>query len=177
MSRRPKPAGSWETAGVQSATMTLNRAVGAKAALLLTEHRGSLTSSAPEWTADEVEVLRSLWLETLPALPPDPSNAVADNPIAAEFGRQLFFDTRLSSNGSISCATCHQAERRFTDGLQKAQAIGTTERHTPSIVGSAYSPWQFWDGRRDSQWAQALAQKTTGNVTTVDGGNIAAALR
>jgi len=118
---------------------------------------GPWSSSHPEWTEAEVEVLKSLWLTSLPDLPPDRSNAVADNPIAAEFGRQLFFDARLSANGGISCATCHQIERRFTDGLQKAQAIGTTDRHTPSIVGAAYSPWQFWDGRRDSQWAQALA--------------------
>ncbi|MDH5584142.1 MAG: cytochrome-c peroxidase, partial [Gammaproteobacteria bacterium] len=94
---------------------------------------------------------------SLPELPPDPSNAVADNPLAAEFGRMLFFDTRLSANGAVSCATCHQPERGFTDGLQKAQAMGTTLRHTPGIAGMAYSPWQFWDGRRDSQWSQALA--------------------
>ncbi len=112
---------------------------------------------AAAWTDDEVAILRSLWLESLPALAPDPSNAVADNPVAASFGRELFFDRRLSANGGISCATCHQEERRFTDGLKKGQAIGTTDRHTPSIVGSAYSPWQFWDGRSDSQWAQALA--------------------
>lgn len=115
------------------------------------------SSSPQDWTQAEIAVLKSLWLVSLPALPPDRSNAVADNPVAAEFGRQLFFDSRLSANGGISCATCHQQERRFTDGLQKAQAIGTTARHTPSIVGAAYSPWQFWDGRRDSQWSQALA--------------------
>ena len=114
-------------------------------------------STPPAWTDDEIMVLRSLWIGSLPELPADPSNAVADDPLAAEFGRQLFFDARMSANGGISCATCHQAERRFTDGLQKAQAIGTTARHTPSIVGTAYSPWQFWDGRRDSQWSQALA--------------------
>ena len=109
------------------------------------------------WSEEEISVLKSLWLESLPDLPADSSNAVADDPVAVDFGRQLFFDSRLSANGGIACATCHQIERRFTDGLQKGQAIGTTDRHTPSIVGSAYSPWQFWDGRRDSQWAQALA--------------------
>lgn len=114
-------------------------------------------SPPPAWTNEEIVLLRSLWLESLPELPPDPSNAVADNPAAAELGRKLFFDTRLSANGAVSCATCHQAERGFTDGLQKAQGIGTTLRHTPSISGAAYSPWQFWDGRRDSQWSQALA--------------------
>ena len=108
------------------------------------------------WTDDEIAVLRSLSLAALPELPPDPTNAVADDPRAAEFGRQLFFDTRFSRSGNISCATCHQPERRFTDGLPKGVAIGVSRRHTPSIVGTAYSPWLYWDGRRDSQWAQAL---------------------
>ncbi len=111
----------------------------------------------PAWTEDELTTLQSIWLGSLPDLPPDPSNNVADNPLAAAFGRQLFFDRRLSANGGISCATCHQEERRFTDGLPNGQALGTTDRHTPSIIGSAYSPWQFWDGRSDSQWSQALA--------------------
>ena len=111
----------------------------------------------PDWTPQEIDILRSLSLESLEDLPPNPSNAVADNPIAAEFGSLLFSEPRLSANGGISCATCHQPVRRFTDGLPKGQAIGTTDRNTPSLVGVAYSPWQFWDGRRDSLWAQALA--------------------
>jgi cytochrome c peroxidase len=129
---------------------------------------GQWSSINSEWTEAEIDILKSLWLESLLELPPDRSNAVADNPEAAEFGRQLFFDPRLSANGRISCATCHQSERRFTDGLQKAQAIGTTARHTPSIVGTAYSPWQFWDGRRDSQWAQALAPLEDPNEHATD---------
>ncbi|MCP4333426.1 MAG: hypothetical protein GY785_12285 [Gammaproteobacteria bacterium] len=112
---------------------------------------------APAWSADEILVLRSLALESLPPLPLDPSNAVADNPQAAEFGERLFLDPRLSANGGISCSTCHQPFRQFTDGMPKAQAIGTSKRNTPSIVGTAYSPWLYWDGRRDSQWAQALS--------------------
>lgn len=108
------------------------------------------------WTAADIEVLRSLSIDSLPALPDDPSNAVADDPRAADFGRALFFDTRLSGNGGISCATCHQPLRRFTDGLPQGQAIGRAQRNTPSIIGTAYSPWLYWDGRRDSQWSQAL---------------------
>jgi len=110
-----------------------------------------------EWTDAELVLLQSLSLASLPELPPDPTNAVADNPLAAQFGQQLFFDPRLSANGGISCATCHQPIRRFTDGLPKGQAIGTSRRNTPSIVGTAYSPWLYWDGRRDSQWSQALS--------------------
>jgi len=110
-----------------------------------------------DWTDAEIATLRTLTLASLPELPPDATNSVADDPVAAEFGRQLFFDPRFSANGGISCATCHQPIRGFTDGLPKGQAIGTSRRNTPSIVGTAYSPWLYWDGRRDSQWSQALS--------------------
>jgi cytochrome c peroxidase len=102
-------------------------------------------------------VLRSLSLDSLPALQPDPTNSVADDRRAANFGHQLFFDTRLSANGAVSCATCHRPERRFSDGLPKGRGIGLSGRNTPSIAGTAYSPWLYWDGRKDSQWAQALS--------------------
>ena len=119
---------------------------------------GSLRSVEPvPWTEAEVATLRSLWLGSLEPLPPDPTNAVADNPDAARLGQRLFFDPRLSANGAIACATCHQPQRRFTDGLVKGKAIGVSKRNTPSIVGVAYSPWLYWDGRRDSLWAQALS--------------------
>ncbi len=113
--------------------------------------------SPAEWTTSDLVVLQSLSLNNLPALPADPSNAVADEPRAAEFGHKLFFDTRLSANGAVSCATCHQPTRHFSDSFQKGRGIGLSGRNTRSIVGSAYSPWQYWDGRRDTQWAQALS--------------------
>lgn len=109
------------------------------------------------WTSADIVLLQSLSLQSLKPLPADPSNAVADDSKATEFGHALFFDPRLSANGGISCATCHQPIRRFSDGLPRGQAIGTSKRNTPSLVGTAYSPWQYWDGRRDSQWAQALS--------------------
>jgi cytochrome c peroxidase len=109
------------------------------------------------WTDAEVEFLRTLWIGNLPPVPPSPSNAVADDPHAADFGRRLFFDPRLSGNGAVSCATCHQPGRAFTDGLPKGRAIGESARNTRSIVAAAYSPWQYWDGRKDSLWSQALA--------------------
>ncbi|MEM7035048.1 MAG: cytochrome c peroxidase [Chloroflexota bacterium] len=108
------------------------------------------------WTDAELAVIRSLWLETLPSLPPNPSNGVADDPRAAAFGHQLFFDSRLSGNGQFSCATCHQPDLMFTDGLPLAKAAGTTLRSTPTIVGLGHSGWFYWDGRRDSLWSQAL---------------------
>ena len=114
-------------------------------------------ASPKPWTDTDLEVLRSLSIDSLPPLPADASNAVADDVRAAKLCHALFFDTLLSLNSAVSCATCHQPERNFTDGLPKGQAIGTSKRNTPSIVGTAYSPWLYWDGRRDSQWSQALS--------------------
>jgi cytochrome c peroxidase len=110
-----------------------------------------------EWTEGEIAILRSLWIGSLPDLPPDPTNAVADDLRAADLGHKLFFSTSLSPSNAIACATCHRPELRFTDGMQKARGVGESKRNTPSIVGGAHSPWQYWDGRRDSQWAQALS--------------------
>jgi len=115
------------------------------------------SAEAISWTEAEIAILRSLSISSLPPLPADPTNLVADDSRAAEFGRQLFFDPGLSATGSVSCSTCHQPERQFTDGLDKGQGIGQSKRNTPSIVGVAYSPWLYWDGRRDSVWSQALS--------------------
>jgi cytochrome c peroxidase len=109
------------------------------------------------WTDAEMATLRSLWIGSLPELPPDPTNAVADDAQAAAFGHELFFSSSLSPSNSIACATCHRPELRFTDGMRKGRGVGESKRNTRSIVGTAYSPWQYWDGRRDSQWAQALS--------------------
>lgn len=110
----------------------------------------------PEWTEEELVLIRSLWIGSLEPLPPDPTNAVADNPDAAALGHKLFFDTRLSATGDVSCATCHKPESQFQDDLPLGVGIGVMNRRTMPIAGTAYSPWLFWDGRKDSQWAQAL---------------------
>jgi cytochrome c peroxidase len=108
------------------------------------------------WSQGEVEQLRSLWLGSLQPLPPDPSNGVGDDLLAVTLGHSLFFDSRFSRDGDVSCATCHQPDLFFTDGLPQAEAIGTTHRGTQAIAGAAYSSWFFWDGRRDSLWSQAM---------------------
>jgi cytochrome c peroxidase len=108
------------------------------------------------WTEADLALLRGLWIGSLAPLPPDPSNRVADDPRAAELGQRIFFDTRFSANGQVACATCHVPDKQFQDGMALAKGVGTTDRRTMTIVGTAYSPWQFWDGRKDSQWAQAL---------------------
>lgn len=107
-------------------------------------------------TDEEKKQVLSLSLAALKPLPANPGNKYADDPLAADFGKALFFDTDFSGNGAVACATCHKAESAFQDGLPRAKGVGTTDRRTMPLAGAAYSPWQFWDGRKDSLWSQAL---------------------
>jgi cytochrome c peroxidase len=110
----------------------------------------------PEWSDEELTTLRSLSLTSLPPLQADPSNRVADDPAAALLGQRLFFDVRLSVDGTVACATCHIPAQQFQDGTALGRGVGTTDRRTMPLAGVGYSPWLFWDGRKDSLWAQAL---------------------
>lgn len=84
----------------------------------------------------------------LPAWVPPPV-VPADNPMSHDkvaLGRHLFYDTRLSSDGSMSCATCHQQRKAFTDGRSVAEGV-TGERGVRSPMGlanTAYLPTLTW---------------------------------
>jgi cytochrome c peroxidase len=113
--------------------------------------------SGGDWSPAQIQLLESLSIASLPALPAAPSNRVADDPRALRLGDRLFFEPGLSANGEISCATCHLPALYFSDGRPRSVGLAETPRNAPTVVGLAYSPWLFWDGRRDSLWAQALA--------------------
>jgi cytochrome c peroxidase len=106
------------------------------------------------WTAEEWSKARRF--SPLRPLPADPTNALADNPRAARLGHQLFFDPRLSPKG-VACATCHQPERGFTDGIAVANTLAPVQRNTMTILNVGYYRWLTWDGARDSLWHQAAA--------------------
>lgn len=108
------------------------------------------------WTDEDISVLKSLWIGSLPTNPKDPSNAYADNPKAVALGRKFFFDTRFSGNLKVSCDTCHPVNMNFADNLPLAHGMGTKTRRTMPLIGAAYHSWLFWDGRKDSLWSQAL---------------------
>ncbi len=107
-------------------------------------------------SATEVQTVASLSMSKLAPAPADPSNAVEQLPAAQALGKRLFNDTRLSSNGAVSCASCHAPDKQFQDGLAVSKGIGTGARRAMPIVGAGHSPWMFWDGRKDSVWSQAL---------------------
>lgn len=133
------------------------RAAGLASAILVAAVAAGSRHAPPSgWTVEERAVLASLRLSALEPLPADPSNRVADDPRAVALGHRLFFDARLSGNGEVSCATCHDPARDFQDGRALARGVGRTDRRTMPIAHTAWSSWMFWDGRKDSQWAQAL---------------------
>jgi cytochrome c peroxidase len=92
----------------------------------------------------------------LPPPPPDPTNRFADDPRAAALGQALFFDARLSSNGAVRCATCHDPALGFADGKPVAEGLATGTRNTPGLWNVAQQRWFVWDGRSDTLWGQAL---------------------
>ncbi len=116
----------------------------------------SVASFGNRWSEQQRQQIASLLLDRLPAPPADASNRYADSPQAARLGEALFNDRRLSSNGKVACATCHIAGKQFQDGTPLGQGVGQTNRRTMPISGTAYAPFLFWDGRKDSQWSQAL---------------------
>lgn len=84
----------------------------------------------------------------------------ADNPqtpAKIALGQRLFFDTRLSADGTIACSTCHDPARAFTDG--KPLSIGIAgrvgQRNAPTILDALYNKTQFWDGRAATLEQQA----------------------
>jgi len=124
---------------------------------------GCRPATVPEPEPEEVlvvsfndeELSRIASLSGPEALPESPSNAVADDPDAAALGQALYFDTRLSSNGEVACATCHDPALGFADGLELAEGVGPVKRHSPTVLDAARQRWFFWDGRCDSLWCQA----------------------
>ncbi|WP_036241830.1 cytochrome c peroxidase [Mesorhizobium sp. STM 4661] len=110
----------------------------------------------PEFSDAEKKTIASLALSALPSLKPDTTNRFADVPAAAALGSTLFFDQGMSGDGMVSCSTCHKIDRQFQDDLPQAVGVGRTNRRTMPLAGVAHDPWFFWDGRRDSLWAQAL---------------------
>ncbi len=116
----------------------------------------NLATESSEFTPQDIAFLKTFTLSTLPPLPAAPDNRYADHPAAAAMGEKIFFDPAFSANGEISCASCHQPERFFTDGRKLGVGLGTTRRNTPSLLGASYGPWRYWDGRKDSLWSQAI---------------------
>src|SRR6266581_1147656 len=83
-----------------------------------------------------------------------------DNPQTPEkiaLGQKLFFDGRLSADGTVACSTCHNPARAFTDGRPTSVGINGRigQRNAPTILNALYNKTQFWDGRATTLEGQA----------------------
>jgi cytochrome c peroxidase len=94
------------------------------------------------------------WRLPAPPMPEDNRST----PARVELGKALFFDPRLSGNGAISCATCHNPSLGWSDGQKTSVGFGgvVLARATPTITNSSYNTLLMWDGRKKSLEEQAL---------------------
>ena len=92
----------------------------------------------------------------------EPMSTPADNPLTPEkvaLGRQLFFDERLSPDGTRSCSSCHTCEHGLTDGLPTATGFGNRQlRNTSTLWNIGYQTEFYRDGRSKSLEEQALSE-------------------
>lgn len=115
---------------------------------------------APGTSASELTLVPghpSLQSWLLPERPPYPEGN-EPTPARVALGKKLFFDPRLSGDGNMSCATCHNPMFGWSDGLPTAKGFRSKvlARATPSVTNTAYNALQMWDGRKASLEDQAM---------------------
>jgi cytochrome c peroxidase len=103
-----------------------------------------------------VPALYAQELKPLPPLPIFPENPIT--PEKVELGKKLFFDRRLSGDGTMACATCHNPGAGYSDGLAISLSYPTTRnwRNAGATINLAYNDVFFWDGRAKTLEEQAL---------------------
>jgi cytochrome c peroxidase len=104
----------------------------------------------------------------LPSVPMPADNV--STPVRVELGKSLFFDPRMSGNGAMSCASCHNPSLGWSDGLRTAVGWGgqVLGRATPTVVNTAYNTQFMWDGRKKSLEDQALGPMKTPQEMNTD---------
>ncbi len=100
-------------------------------------------------------------LVPLPPSPPVPLSNL-ETPAKVALGKKLFFDPKLSVNGSISCAFCHMPKAGFADPRPVSLGVGGKRggRNAPPVLNAAFLNLQFWDGRAGSLEEQAIGPLT-----------------
>ncbi len=131
--------------------------------------KGGESSQGPSamnflWAASRPELIKDEPLTLTPprGLPPLTPKVVvpAANPLTKgkyELGRQLYFEPRVSLDGTVSFATCHNPSKGWTDGMPVSIGIAgqTGGRSAPSVLNTVYGKSMFWDGRAPSLEGQS----------------------
>jgi cytochrome c peroxidase len=135
----------------------LNKAFVATGLFALVANFGQASQTAL-FDSDDVKSILSHGPWPMPKVG-DAGNELSGNRSAIELGKKLFFDPRLSVNKSVSCASCHDPKKAFSDGLAVSKSLvpnNPLTRNSPSLLNSAHERWYGWDGAADSQWSQSL---------------------
>lgn len=142
--------------------------------------RAALAPTLADPPAETVEaavvVGRPVW-QALPEAAPTPA-AAPTTPERVALGRRLFFETALSRDGSLACASCHDLEAGGADGRETAIGIEgkVGPRNTPTVWNAAFQARLFWDGRARSLEEQALGPITNPIEMAADLGVVSARL-
>jgi len=108
---------------------------------------------------------------------PDPSNRLSGRAEAIAWGRQLFFEPRLSSGGAAPCVRCHMPARSWQDGLPRGHGLAPLDRNTLGLLNVRYQRWFGWDGAGDSLWAQSIRPILDAREMGLTPGDVAALVR
>jgi len=95
-------------------------------------------------------------LSPLPAVPKDPTNAVADDPRAAALGQMLFFEEDLAGEPGVSCRTCHAGPAMDDPGKHVSQGAQLGTRNSPPVIDSVFYSHLNWGGKFDTQWGLVI---------------------
>ena len=129
--------------------MTYSQSGSCRATFLLTGIAVATLFGSPLLAAGDVPA-------GLPPVRHPESNPPTPEKIA--LGKQLYFDPRLSQDSTVSCATCHDPQKGWSNGDAVATGVGGLKggRSSPTIINAAYGRLQFWDGRAANLEEQAL---------------------
>ncbi len=167
----PTPAQKGETRKAQGELTTPDQRLDTKQLVdvVKEEVRGGEAQEGPTpfdylWLPSKPELIRDepLSVTAPPGFTPlvTKVSVPVSNPLTKgkyELGRQLYFDPRVSLDGTVSCATCHNPAKGWTDNMRVSVGIDgqTGGRNAPTVVNTVYGRTMFWDGRAPSLEGQA----------------------
>ena len=114
-------------------------------------------TGASSWTTTEISKINTFSYNNLQPIT-DPSNKYLSSVRAKELGKQLYSDSRLSSNKKISCATCHIKEKSFTDNNNLAVGLQKGFRNTPTLLNTAHHYPKIKAPKHTFSWQTAHTQ-------------------
>lgn len=129
-------------------------------------HSIAADATSPTQYAPAPSAADKMW--KLPSVPMPADNV--STPARVELGQALFFDPRMSGNGAMSCASCHNPSLGWSDGLKTAVGWGgkVLGRATPTVINTSYNTQFMWDGRKKSLEDQALGPMKTPQEMNTD---------